>query len=34
VPYGNDAVLPCEALLVQTVVLLVLTWWFLRRKDV
>ncbi len=33
VPYEDNAAIPCEALLIQTVVLLVLTAWFLRRKD-
>ena len=33
VPYVNDVVVPCEALIIQSVSLLVLTWWFLKRKD-
>jgi hypothetical protein len=33
VRYGDGAALPCLALLAQTVVLLVLTAWFLRRKE-
>jgi ABC-type multidrug transport system ATPase subunit len=33
VGYPDTAVLPCAALLVQTVVLLVFTAWFLRRKE-
>jgi hypothetical protein len=32
--YDERVVIPCVALLVQTVVLLGLTAWFLRRKDV
>jgi ABC-type multidrug transport system ATPase subunit len=32
--YADGVVLPCEVLVVQTVVLLALTAWFLRRKDV
>jgi hypothetical protein len=32
--YADGAALPCAALVVQTVVLLALTAWFLRRKDV
>jgi hypothetical protein len=34
VPYGDDLVRPCEALLGQCAGLLALTWWFLKRKDV
>jgi ABC-type multidrug transport system ATPase subunit len=34
VPYGNNAVLPCAALLAQCAALMVLTWWFMKRKDV
>jgi hypothetical protein len=32
--YSDGVALPCAALAVQTVVLLVATAWFLRRKDV
>ena len=32
--YDDSVWIPCVALLVQTVVLLGLTAWFLRRKDV
>jgi hypothetical protein len=32
-PYPDDPLLPCAALVLQTAVLLVLTAWFLRRKD-
>jgi ABC-type multidrug transport system ATPase subunit len=34
VPYADDVTLPCQALLIQTAVLLLLTAWFLRRKSV
>jgi ABC-type multidrug transport system ATPase subunit len=33
VHYANDAVLPSEALVAQCTALLVLTWWFMKRKD-
>jgi hypothetical protein len=33
VPYSNNVWLPCLALGAQTVVLLCLTAWFLRRKE-
>jgi ABC-type multidrug transport system ATPase subunit len=33
VPYEAGAALPCEALVLQTVVLLLLTAWFLYRKE-
>jgi ABC-type multidrug transport system ATPase subunit len=33
VEYPEGALLPCEALMVQTAVLLLLTSWFLRRKE-
>jgi ABC-type multidrug transport system ATPase subunit len=34
VPYPDGLTLPCEALLIQTAVLLLLTAWFLKRKVV
>ncbi len=33
VSHGNDLALPCRALLIQCAALLVLTWWFMKRKD-
>src|SRR5260370_11653274 len=34
VPYENNVGLPCEALLAQCAGLMVLTWWFMKRKAV
>jgi ABC-type multidrug transport system ATPase subunit len=34
VDYADNVALPCEALLAQCAALMVLTWWFMRRKDV
>jgi hypothetical protein len=34
VPYADALTLPCQALLIQTAVLLLLTAWFLKRKSV
>jgi len=34
VPYQDDVALPCQALVIQTVVLLLLTAWFLKKKTV
>jgi ABC-type multidrug transport system ATPase subunit len=34
VPYEEGAALPCEALIGQTIVLMLLTAWFLKRKSV